>query len=63
MYHYYVVYVIIVYHYYVYYVIIVFHYSVERIDVTRWKQGYITPPLPYFIMWDAVTSLGENNVI
>ena len=24
-------------------------YSVKRSDVTRWKQGYITPPPPYFI--------------
>ena len=38
-------------------------YSVKRIDVTLWKQGYITPPPPYFILWNAVTSLGENKVI
>ena len=34
--------------------------SAKRSDVTRWKQGYITPPPPYFILWNAVTSLGEN---
>ena len=39
------------------------HYSVKRSDVTRWKQGYITPPLSYLILWNAVTSLGENKVI
>ena len=38
-------------------------HSVKRSDVTRWKQGYITPPPPYFILWNAVTSLGENRVI
>ena len=38
-------------------------YSVKRGDVTRWKQCYITPPLPYFILWNAATSLGENKVI
>ena len=38
-------------------------YSVKCSDVTRWKQGYITPPPPYFILWNAVTSLGENKVI
>ena len=38
-------------------------YSMKRSDVTRWKQGYITPPPPYFILWNAVTSLGENKVI
>ena len=38
-------------------------YSVKRSDVIRWKQGYITPPPPYFILWNAVTSLGENKVI
>ena len=37
--------------------------SVKRSDVTRWKQGYIRPPPPYFIQWNAVTSLGENKVI
>ena len=37
--------------------------SVKRSDVTRWKQGYIRPPPPYFILWNAVTSLGENKVI
>ena len=37
--------------------------SVQRSDVPRWKQGYITPPHPYFILWNAVTSLGENKVI
>ena len=35
--------------------------SVKRSDVTRWKQGYITPPPPYFILWKAVTSLCENK--
>ena len=39
------------------------YYSVKRSDVTRWKQGYITPAPPYFILWNAVTSLGENKVI
>ena len=24
-------------------------YSVKRSDVTRWKQGYIASPPPYFI--------------
>ena len=38
-------------------------YSVKRSDVIRWKQGYITPPPPYFFLWNAVTSLGENKVI
>ena len=38
-------------------------YSVKRSDVAQWKQGYITPPPPYFILWNAVTSLGENKVI
>ena len=38
-------------------------YSVKCSDVTRWKQGYITPPPPYFILWNAVTSLCENKVI
>ena len=38
-------------------------FSVKRSDVTRWKQGYITPPPPYFILWNAVTSLDEKNVI
>ena len=28
--------------------------SVKHSDVTRWKQGYITPPPPYFILWNAV---------
>ena len=37
-------------------------YSVKRSDVTRSKQGYITPPPPYFILWNEVTSLGENKV-
>ena len=37
--------------------------SVKRSDVTRWKQGYITPPIPYFILWNAGTSLCENKVI
>ena len=37
--------------------------SVKRSDVTRLKQGYITPPPPYFILWNAVTSLGENKLI
>ena len=37
--------------------------SVKRSDVIRWKQGYITPPPPHFILWNAVTSLGENKVI
>ena len=32
-------------------------------SVKRWKQGYITPPLPYFILWNEVTSLGGNKVI
>ena len=32
-------------------------------DVTLWKQDYITPHPPYFILWNAVTSLGENKVI
>ena len=40
-----------------------FYYSVKRSGITRWKQGYITPPPPYFILWNAVTSLGENKVI
>ena len=40
-----------------------FENSVKRSDVTLWKQGYITPPPPYFILWNAVTSLGENKVI
>ena len=35
----------------------------ERSDVTRWKQGYIRSPPPYFILWTAVTSLGKNKVI
>ena len=39
------------------------HYSVKRSDLTWWKQGYITPPPPYFILWNAVTSLGDNKVI
>ena len=30
-------------------------YSVKRSDVTRWKQSYIRPPSPYFILWNAVT--------
>ena len=35
---------------------------------TQWlhsmrKQDYITPPPPYFILWNAVTSLGENTII
>ena len=38
-------------------------YPVKRSDVTRWNQGYITPPPPYFILWKAGTSLGENKVI
>ena len=38
-------------------------YSLKRSDVTRWKQGYIRPPPPYFILWNALTSLGENKVI
>ena len=38
-------------------------YSVKRSDVTRRKQGYIAQPLPYFILRNAVTSLGENKVI
>ena len=38
-------------------------YSVKRGDVTRWKQGYITRPPPYFILWSTVTSLGESKVI
>ena len=38
-------------------------HSVKRSDVTRWKQDYITPPPPYFILWNAVTSLGENKII
>ena len=38
-------------------------YSVKRSDVTRWKQGYIRPPPLYFILWNWVTSLGENKVI
>ena len=38
-------------------------YSVTRRGFTRWKQGYIKPPAPYFILWNAVTSLGENKVI
>ena len=38
------------------------HY-VKRSDVTRWKHGYITPPLPCFTLWNAVTSLGESTVI
>ena len=29
--------------------------SVKRSDATRWKQGYITPPPPYFILQNAVT--------
>ena len=34
---------------------------------TRWRQSvktrlYNTPP-PYFILWNAVTSVGENKVI
>ena len=38
--------------------------SVKRSDVTRWKQGYNTPSgPPYFILWKAVTSLGETKVI
>ena len=37
-------------------------YFVKRSDVTRSKQGYITPPPPYFILWNEVTSLGENKV-
>ena len=40
-----------------------YSYSVKRSDVTRWKQGYKTPPPPYFILWNSVTSLGENKVI
>ena len=35
----------------------------KRSDVTRWKQGYITPHPPYFMLWNAVTSLGENKDI
>ena len=38
-------------------------YSVKRSDVTGWKQGYITPPPPYFILWNALATLGENKVI
>ena len=26
---------------------------VKRSDVTRWKQGYIRPPPPYFIVLDS----------
>ena len=37
--------------------------SVKRSDVTRWKEDYITPPPPYLILWNAVTSLGENKAI
>ena len=36
--------------------------SVKRSDVTRRKQGYVRLPLPYFILWNAVTSLGEKRV-
>ena len=39
--------------------------SVLQFCETQWrhsmKQGYITPPPPYFILWNAVTSLGENK--
>ena len=42
---------------------LVFSNYVKHSNVTRWKQGYITPPPPYFILWNAVTSLGENKVI
>ena len=38
-------------------------YSGQRSDFTRWKQGYIRPPSPYFILWNSVTSLGENKVM
>ena len=38
-------------------------YSVKRSDGTQWKQGYIAPPPLYFILCNAVTSLGENKVI
>ena len=38
-------------------------YSVKCSDITRWKQGDITPPPLYFILWNAVTSLGDNKII
>ena len=38
-------------------------YSVKRSDVTCWKQSYIAPPPPNFILWNAVMSLGENKDI
>ena len=40
-----------------------YSYFVKRSEVTRWKQGYVTPPPPYFILWNAVTSLGEKKII
>ena len=37
--------------------------SVKRSDVTRWKQGYITPPLPYFIVLDSSVKTKEVKII
>ena len=37
--------------------------SVKRSDVTRWKQGYITAPPPYFIVLASSVKTKEVKVI
>ena len=38
-------------------------HSVKRSDVTRWKQGYIRPPPPYFIVLASSVKTKEVKVI